>query len=66
MMVVDLAIAGGSVYLATRGWLYVSVPLVLGAVGFTAQTARTIAILREHLSSLDRRHVPLPTATVQR
>jgi len=66
MLIVDVGIVGATVYLVTRGWIYISVPLVLGAIGFTVQTARKIAILREHLSSLDRRHVPVPTAIVHR
>jgi hypothetical protein len=64
MLLVDLGIVGGSVYLITLGWIYISLPLVLGALGLTINAVRRIAILREHLYSLDRRHVPVPTAIV--
>ena len=65
MLIADVGIVGATVYLATHGWIYVSVPLVLGALGLTVNAARRIAILREHLYSLDRRHVPVPTAIVR-
>ncbi|MEO8842412.1 MAG: hypothetical protein ABI591_29485 [Kofleriaceae bacterium] len=64
MQVVDLGMVGGTVYLAAHGWLYVSVPLVVAALGLTVNAARRIANVREDLYSLDRRHVPVPTAIV--
>ena len=63
MLVVDVGIVGGSIYLFTQGWIVISVPLVLAAIGLTANAARRGSVLREHLSSLDRRHTSLPKAT---
>jgi hypothetical protein len=65
-LIVDVGIVGGVVYLAMHGFVYISVPLMLAAVGFIGSTAHRISVLREHLRSLDRRHVPLPKATVHR
>jgi hypothetical protein len=61
----DFAIVGGVVYLATHGWIYISVPLVVTALGSTGHAAHRISVLRAHLRSLDRRHVPLPKATAR-
>lgn len=61
-LLVDLALIGGVVYLATIGFLFISVPLVgtvIGSIGY-ALHRRTVA--REHLRSFTRRHAPLPTA----
>jgi hypothetical protein len=65
-IVLGLAIVGGLVYLATRGFLYVSVPLLLAVVGWTGHAVHRVSVLRDHLESLNRRHVPLPKATAQR
>lgn len=65
-LLVDVALVGGVVYLATHGWIYISVPLVLTAFGATGHAVHRISVLREHLRSLDRRHVRLPDATVHR
>lgn len=64
-LLVDLALVGAVVYMATRGWIYISVPLMLAALGATGHAGHKISVLREHLRSLDRRHVPLPKATVR-
>jgi len=63
-LVVGLGIIGGVVYMMTRGWFYISVPLLLAVVGSIGHAAHRVRILCGHLSSLDRRHVPLPKATV--
>lgn len=63
MLVVDVAIVGATVLLAMNGWIYISIPLILAALGSTGHTAHRIYVLRDHLAALDRRHVPLPTAT---
>ena len=63
-VLVNLGIVGGIVFLATHGWIYISVPLVLAVVGSTGHAAHRISVVREHLRLLDRRHVPLPKATV--
>ena len=60
-----LGIVGGLVYLMTRGFLYVSVPLMLAVVGWTGHAFHRVSVLKDHLASLNRRHVPLPTATAQ-
>jgi len=65
MLAVDCGIVGGTIYLATHGFIVISVPLVLAALGFTVKTARRLSVLREQLLLLDRRHVPLPQATVR-
>jgi hypothetical protein len=62
---VGLGIVGGLVYLAMHGWIYISVPLMLVVVGGIGHAAHRISVLRGHLRLLDRRHVPLPKATVQ-
>jgi hypothetical protein len=58
-----LAIVAGLVYLATRGWLYISVPLMIAVVGAIGHANHRVSVLRGHLHLLDRRHVPLPKAT---
>jgi hypothetical protein len=58
-----LAILGGLVYLATLGFIYISVPLMLAVVGGIGHAVHKVSVLRGHLRSLDRRHVPLPKAT---
>lgn len=63
-LIVDVGIVGGVVYLATHGWIYISVPLMLAVVGSIGHAAHRISVLRGHLRSLDRRHVRLPKATV--
>jgi hypothetical protein len=63
-VIVDLGIVGVVVYLATHGWIYISVPLMLAVVGSIGHAAHKISVLRGHLRSLDRRHVRLPKATV--
>ena len=65
-LIAGLGLAGGLVYLAMHGWIYISVPLMLAVVGSIGHAAHKISVLREHLRSLDRRHVPLPQATVHR
>jgi hypothetical protein len=65
MVLLDLAIVGAVVYMVTRGMFYISAPLVLGAIAGTGAAAHKISVLREHLRALDRRHVPLPKATVR-
>lgn len=62
-LIVGLGIVGGLVYLATHGWIYISVPLMLAVVGSIGHAAHKISVLRGHLRSLDRRHVSLPKAT---
>jgi hypothetical protein len=64
-MLVNLGLVGGVVFLALHGWIYISVPLLLAVIGSTGHAAHRISVVREHLRSLDRRHVPLPTATAQ-
>jgi hypothetical protein len=64
-LILDVAIIGGVIYLAMNGWLYLSVPLGLAVIGWTGHAFHRISVLRDHLASLDRRHVPLPKATVQ-
>ncbi len=66
MLVVGLGMVGVVVYLATHGWIYISVPLMLAVVGSIGHSAHKISVLREHLRSLDRRHVSLPKATAHR
>lgn len=61
-----VGLAGGVVYLATQGFLYISVPLLLAVVGSIGHAAHKISVLRDHLRSLDRRHAPLPRATAHR
>jgi hypothetical protein len=58
-------LAGGVVYLGMHGFIYISVPLLLTVVGAVGHAVHRTSVLREHLQSLDRRHVPLPKATVQ-
>ncbi|HWO17289.1 MAG TPA: hypothetical protein VNO30_00875 [Kofleriaceae bacterium] len=60
---VGLGIVGGLVYLATLGFIYISVTLMLAIVGGIGHAAYKISVLREHLRSFDRRHPPLPKAT---
>lgn len=62
-VLVNLGIVGGIVVMALHGWLYISVPLMLAVVGTTGNAAHKISVVRDHLRSLDRRHVPLPRAT---
>lgn len=64
-VLVNLGIVGGIVLLAMYGWIYISVPLMLAVVGSTGHAAHRISVVREHLRSLDRRHVPLPKATAR-
>jgi uncharacterized transporter YbjL len=61
---VAAVLAVGIVYLAMHGFIYISIPLALGLFGSLVQTTRRMAALREHLHELDRRHVPLPSATL--
>jgi hypothetical protein len=61
-VLVDFGIVGVVVYMAMHGWIYVSVPLMLAAVGSTGAAAHKISVFRDHLRSLDRRHAPLPKA----
>jgi hypothetical protein len=63
-LLLGLAITGGIVYLATRGWIYISIPLALAVIGWVGHAVHRVSVLRGHLSSLDRRHVPLPKASV--
>ena len=65
-VIADLGIAAGLVVLAMHGWIYVSLPLVLGAVGVTARNVHRLSVVREDLRQLDRRHVPLPKAIASR
>jgi hypothetical protein len=65
-LIVGFGIVGGLVYLATHGWIYVSVPLMLAVVGSVGHAAHKLSVLRGHLRSLDRRHVSLPKATAHR
>jgi hypothetical protein len=58
-----VGVVGGIVFLAMNGFIYISVPLLLAVVGSTGNAAHRVSVVREHLSSLDRRHVPLPKAT---
>ena len=62
-VLVNLGLLGGIVFLAMNGFIYISVPLLLAVVGSTGNAAHRISVVREHLRSLDRRHVPLPKAT---
>ena len=62
-LLVGLGVIGGLVYLATLGFIYISVPLMLAVVGSIGAAVHKLSILRDHLRSLDRRHVPLPKAT---
>jgi len=62
-VLVNLGMVGGIVFLAMYGWIYISVPLLLAVIGSTGHAAHRISVVREHLRSLDRRHVPLPKAT---
>lgn len=62
---ISVAIAGGLVYLATLGWIYISVPLLLALVGGLSHAAHSLSVVRGHLKELDRRHVPLPIATAR-
>lgn len=64
-LLVALAIGGVIAYLAIRGWIYISVPVMLGVVGSIGRAVHRISVVRGHLRELDRRHVPLPTATLQ-
>ncbi|HEX4453196.1 MAG TPA: hypothetical protein VH143_20130 [Kofleriaceae bacterium] len=64
LAVVAAAFAAGIVYLAMHGFIYISIPLALGVFGSIVQTVRRRAALREQLHELDRRHVPLPSATI--
>jgi hypothetical protein len=41
-VLVNLGIVGGIVFLATHGWIYISVPLMLAVVGSTGHTAHRI------------------------
>ena len=59
---VGLAIIGGLVYLATLGYIYISVGLMLAVVGSIGHAIHKLSVLRGHLRLLDRRHVPLPAA----
>jgi hypothetical protein len=65
-LIVGFGIVGGVVYLATHGLIYISVPLLLAVVGSIGHAAHKISVVRGHLRSLDRRHVPLPRATAHR
>jgi hypothetical protein len=62
-VLVNLGVIGGIVFLAMYGWIYISVPLLLAVIGSTGNAVHRISVVREHLRSLDRRHVPLPKAT---
>ena len=66
LAIVGFRIVGGLVYLAMHGWIYISVPLMLAIVGSIGHAAHKISVLRDHLRSLDRRHVSLPKATAHR
>jgi len=65
-VVIDVMFAVAIVWLAMLGWIYISMPLVLGALGFTGYRVHRMSVLRDRLRSLDRRHVPLPKASVQK
>jgi hypothetical protein len=60
-----VAIIGFVVFLATKGFFYISVPLLLAVVGGIGHAVHRTSVLREHLESLDRRHTPLPQATAR-
>jgi len=62
-LLVGLGIIGGLVYLATLGFIYISVPLMLAVLGSIGHGVHKVSVVREHLRSLDRRHAPLPKAT---
>jgi len=59
-------LVGLIVYLGTRGFIYISVPLMLAVVGGIGHAVHRTSVLREHLQALDRRHAPLPRATARR
>ena len=62
---VDALLVTVVVYLATLGFIYISVPLgvaVVGSIGF-ALHRRSVAA--EQLSEFNRRHARLPTATAR-
>jgi hypothetical protein len=61
----SFGLAGLLVYLALQGFTYISVPLAIALVGGIGHAAHRTSRLRDHLRSLDRRHVPLPAATAQ-
>lgn len=64
-LVVGLGIAGGLVYLATLGYIYISAGLMLAVIGSIGYAIQKASALRGHLRDLDRRYVPLPAATAQ-
>ena len=64
-LLVDIALTGGVVYLATLGFFYISVPLAVTVVGSIGYAFHRRSVAREHLSEFTRRHAPLPTATAR-
>jgi hypothetical protein len=64
MLVADLAVAGAIVYLAMHGFLAICIGLAVAMFGSTGHAAFKVSRVREQLRALDRRHLPLPTATI--
>jgi hypothetical protein len=62
--IIAVLVLAGIVELAMHGMIYISIPLALALFGSIIQAMRRMSALREHLRELDRRHVPLPSATI--
>lgn len=64
LAMVALGVVGGVVFLLSR-WLYLCVSLMAAVLGSIGAAAHKTRVLRGHLRLLDRRHVPLPAATLR-
>jgi hypothetical protein len=53
---VGLGVVGGLAYLATIGFIYVSVGLLIAVVGWIGHAVHSLSVSREHLQSFNRRH----------
>jgi hypothetical protein len=65
-LLVDSVLVGVVIYLATRGFIYISASLGVAVIGSIGHALHRMSVMREHLSSFDRRHPSLPAAIVHR
>jgi hypothetical protein len=63
---VGAVVVGIVIYLATRRFFYISVPLGLAVFGSVGHALHRISVMRGHVRSFERRRPPLPAATVHR
>jgi hypothetical protein len=63
-LLVCLGAVGGVAYLASIGYIYISIPLLLAVVGSVGHAFHRRSVMQEHLRTFERRYAQLPKAIV--